>query len=245
MANVTFDVLLRAEDFVAIDKPPGFHVHQPEFPRRRVPKEVTCLPNLRRQLGTYLYPVHRIDVATEGVLVFALSKPAASGLCRQFQEGTVRKTYFAIVRGWTQDDGVIDEPLALDSTGEMVPALTRYKTHARVELPFAIGKKHPSARYSLVEAHPESGRFHQIRRHMARISHPVIGDTAHGDSYHNRFFRNELEAPGLWLKAREIEFDHPSTGEAVRVKSPWGARWTKMHKRLGWREVIDDRQSAL
>jgi tRNA pseudouridine65 synthase len=241
MASVTFDVLLRSEHFVAIDKPAGFHVHQPEFPRRRVAQEITCLPNLRRQINEYLYPVHRIDVATEGVLVFALNKPSASGLCRQFQEGTVKKTYFAIVRGWTLDEGVIDTPLALDSTGDFVPAVTRYRTHARAELPNAVGKKHASARYSLVEAMPESGRFHQIRRHMAGISHPVVGDTSHGDSYHNRFFRTELEAPGLWLKAREIEFQNPQSGEAVRVRSPWGERWKRIHERLGWQEVNDDR----
>jgi tRNA pseudouridine65 synthase len=207
-----FEILHRDEHLIAIHKPPGFHVHQPEDPRRRVSRDLICLNNLRDQIGAYLYPVHRIDVGTEGVLVFALNSPTAGQMCRKFQESSVKKTYFAIARGYTNDKGVIDIPLELDSTGDLAEALTRYRTLARVELPHAVGKRHPTARYSLIEAHPETGRFHQVRRHLARLSHPLIGDAVHGDSHHNRFFRTTLDCPGLWLKAKAIEFAHPSTG---------------------------------
>lgn len=240
MARATFEILMREKDFVAIEKPPGFHVHQPELKFRRVPKEITCLPNLRDQIGEYLYPVHRLDVATEGVLVFALSKASASTLARQFQEGTVRKTYYAIVRGWTDDEGVIDIPLELDSTGVPVDSLTRYKTLARTELPHAVGRRHATARYSFVEARPETGRFHQVRRHLARLSHPLVGDAVHGDSHHNRFFREKLEAPGLWLKAKAIEFAHPTSGQQIRIESQWTPRWKKTLAMLGWREPAGD-----
>lgn len=233
MADGPFKILHLEDDFVAIEKPVGFHVHQPEFPRRRVPDEVVCLPNLRDQLGLYLYPVHRLDVATEGVLLFALKKETAAFFCRQFETGEVHKTYFAIVRGWVNDEGIIDVPLALDSTGELFEARTRYRVHSRLELPYAVGKRHSTARYSLVEAHPETGRFHQVRRHFARISHPLIGDSAHGDSYHNRFFREELGLPGLWLKAKSIEFHHPTRGERIKIECPWGERWKSSYQRLG------------
>ncbi len=225
---VTFEVLRHETDFVAIDKPRGFHVHQPEYPRRRVAPEVVCLANLRRQLNTFLFPVHRLDVATEGVLVFALNKPTAADLCRQFQNGIVKKTYFAMVRGWPEDEGVIDCPLALDSTGDEVKACTRFVTHARIELPFAVGKRHATSRYALVEAFPETGRYHQVRRHMARISHPLLGDATHGDSHHNRFFREQLGLPGLWLKAKTIEFEHPVSRETVKIVSEWTPRWLEM-----------------
>ena len=234
MADVKFNILHLEENFVAIEKPPGFHVHQPERPRRRVSPDIVCLPNLRDQLSLYLYPVHRLDVGTDGVLVFALNKFSAGGLCKQFQLGHVKKTYFAIVRGYTEDEGVIDIPLELDSTGELAESLTRYKTHARVELPFAVGKRHASARYSLVEAFPETGRFHQVRRHLARLSHPLLGDCVHGDSHHNRFFRTELESPGLWLKAMTIDFSHPTTGERVKIQSAWTDRWHHVFDKLGF-----------
>ncbi len=235
MADVRFNILRQEADFVAIAKPPGFHVHQPEFPRRRVPKEVTCLPNLRDQIQQYVYPVHRIDVGTEGVLVFALNKETANGLCRQFQGGLVRKTYYAIVRGYTQDEGVIDIPLELDSTGEAAESLTTYRTLARTELPYAVGKRHASARYSFVEAKPETGRYHQVRRHFGRLSHPLVGDREHGDSHHNRFFRETLGLGGLWLKAKSIEFNHPANGERISIESPWTPRWKECLNKLGWK----------
>ncbi|MES2857526.1 MAG: pseudouridine synthase, partial [Bdellovibrionota bacterium] len=94
-----FEILRQEPGFCAIYKPAGFHVHQPEDPRRRVSKNLICMNNLRDQLDQYIYPVHRIDVGTDGVLLFALDKPSAADLCGQFENGVVRKTYFAIVRG--------------------------------------------------------------------------------------------------------------------------------------------------
>lgn len=240
MGDVRFEILRHEDDFVAIDKPPGFHVHQQEDPRRRVSKSVIVLPNFRDQIQSYLYPVHRIDVGTEGVLIFALNKPSAHSLCKQFEHGTIRKTYYAIVRGYTKDEGTIDIPLELDSTGVAVESLTTYRTLARVELPHAVGKRHASARYSLVEAKPETGRYHQVRRHMARLAHPLVGDRVHGDSHHNRFFREQLGLGGLWLKAKAIEFKHPMTGESVHIESPWTPRWLNCFQQMGW-AVPEDR----
>ena len=233
-SNVTFSILAQTPEFVAIDKPPGYHVHQPEDPRHRASRDLICLNNLRNQLDAYLYPVHRLDVGTEGVLVFAITKEAATGLASQFQNRLVKKTYVAIVRGWSTDEGFIDVPLDLDSTGDLAESLTRFRTLQRVELPFEIGKRHKSARYSLIEASPETGRFHQIRRHMARLNHPLVGDSVHGDSHHNKYFRHTLGEPGLWLKAKVVEFNNPVTGDPVRIESGWTPRWERIFNRLGF-----------
>lgn len=230
---VTFQILLREKDFVAIEKPPGFHVHKPEDKRARIPRELICLHNLRDQINEYVYPVHRLDVGTDGVLLFALNKEAARSLANQFQNHVIKKKYFALSRGWAHDEGVIDVPLDHASTGLPMTALTHYKTHQKVELPFAVGKRHSTSRYSLVEARPQTGRFHQIRRHLARLSHPIVGDTVHGDSHHNRFFRTQLEAPGLWLKAKELEFQHPTTGISIKIESAWSDRWLQLFNKLG------------
>lgn len=237
MAGDLFQILHHDDDLVAIHKPPGFHVHQPEFPRRRVSNDVICLTNLRDQIGKYLFPVHRIDVATEGVLVFALNKSAATVMSQGFREGGIEKTYFALVRGWTLDSDTIDIPLELDSTGDAVAARTRYRTHTRIELLEAVGKRHQSARYSLVEAWPETGRYHQVRRHFARLSHPLVGDREHGDSHHNRFFRERLDLPGLWLKAMAISFRHPVSGQKVSIQSDWNERWRGMFRKLNIQEL--------
>ena len=233
-SNVTFEILLQTPEFVTIDKPPGYHVHQPEDPRFRADRNLICLNNLRNQLDTYLYPVHRLDVGTEGVLIFALTKEAATGLAYQFSNREVKKTYNAIARGWCDDKGTVDVPLDLDSTGEAVQCFTSYRTLQRIEKPFAIGKRFTSARYSLVEAQPETGRYHQIRRHMARLSHPLVGDNEHGDSHHNKYFRHVLEEPGLWLKAKVVEFHNPITGEPVHIESAWTPRWHRIFNKLGF-----------
>jgi tRNA pseudouridine65 synthase len=187
---------------------------------------------LRNQLKKYVYPVHRLDVATSGVLVFALNKETASDFCRLFSQHEVEKKYFAVVRGHTPPEGQLDRPLRSDSSDELLPATTRVWTHAKLELPFAIGKRHTTARYSLVEAQPLSGRFHQIRRHLAHASHPIIGDSAHGDSHQNRFFKEHLNIHGLLLCARELSFKDPSSGEKILIRAPWSEKWQELFAKL-------------
>ncbi len=206
MSSHLFKVLYQDENLIAINKPAGYHVHPPEYRPEKVPRHKIILHQLRDQVGQRLHPLHRLDVATSGVLVFALNPEAASGLGGKFQRQEIDKTYWAVIRGYVPDEGVIDRELESDSSGLMVPASTRFRTLQRLEIPEAVGLKHSSARYSWVQVKPETGRFHQIRRHMNRISHPVIGDSDHGDSRHNRFFREKLGISGLCLRAMEMRF---------------------------------------
>lgn len=224
-------ILEQNDDFIVIHKPPGLHVHQPEMARRRVPREMTILWTLRRQIEKYLYPVHRLDVATEGVLVMAFEGKIAGELQREFQGGGVQKVYHTVVRGWMDDEGRIDMPLERDSNGSLADAVTNYKTLARVELPFAVGKRYATARYSVVEARPETGRWHQLRRHFERSNYPIIGDREHGDSHHNRFFRETLGLPGLWLRASDLKFSYRD--QKFQYSAPFTERWTEAGLHLG------------
>ena len=220
-------VIYRDDDMIVVDKPGGFHVHQPEDRRRRVEKEKTMLYVVREQVGQYLYPVHRLDVATSGILIFALKKEMASVLGKLMTSGEVEKEYLAIARGYLPDEATIEIPLPNDTTGEMWDARTRFKTLARTELPHAVGKKHSTARYSLAKVWLDTGRFHQIRRHFARLSHPLIGDRVHGDSHHNRFFRETLELPGLWLRAQKFSFRDPRNNELREFCAPESENWQR------------------
>jgi len=212
------EILFSDPYFVAVNKPQGMLVH-----RTRISEDnVFVLQTLRDQIGAQVFTIHRLDRATSGVLIYGTSSEAAESLAEHFREKTIEKKYLAIVRGWTDDAGTIDYPVRdQDRPGaELLPAVTHYRTLGRSEVPHAIGNKHTTARFSLVEAEPETGRRHQIRKHFAHILHPVIGDKRHGDNKHNAYFWKTLLLPRMLLHARRLAFRHPATGEQVCIEAP-------------------------
>lgn len=213
MTGAPLILLHRCARFVVVDKPAGMVVHRSEL----CPEGEPVLQRLRDQLGQRIYPVHRLDRATSGVLVFALDPDAARHLSEQFAAHTVDKRYLAVVRGWTEADGVVDSPLAEDPTATAHPAVTEYRRCATVELAIAVGR-YATARYALVEAHPRTGRMHQIRRHFAHLRHPIVGDVRYGDGRHNRMWREVLGRPGMMLRAVSIGFVDLD-GIAVRIEA--------------------------
>ncbi|KAG1657791.1 hypothetical protein FOA52_008181 [Chlamydomonas sp. UWO 241] len=216
-------IIYRDEHIVAIEKPSGYFVHPPEdgFP---FPQAENLMRILRRQLGgdTWIYPVHRLDRPTAGVLVYCLTKEAASGWGRASRERRIDKTYVAMVRGLATPYGIVDKEV------DGATAISLYETLATVELPVPVGK-YPVARYSLLKVKPLTGAFHQIRRHLNRCDRPIIGDTDHGDRAHNRLWSGPtFNATGLFLKCTEMAFDHPVHGPSQRMvlsSSVWEPRW--------------------
>jgi tRNA pseudouridine65 synthase len=219
-------ILYQDENLVAIDKPAGFHVHPPEDARHRISRGSNCLHLLRKQLEQFLYPVHRLDRATSGVLLFAFQSEVARELNVALAAGQCRKTYFAVVRGWTKEDDTIEHPL------EDRVTITSYERVATLELPESVGR-YPTARYSLVKVSPRTGRTHQIRRHFAHLSHPLIGDTVYGDGRHNQFFREKLDFRGLFLKAYSLEFTHPVTSRPMKINARWNDLWHRAFDVIG------------
>jgi tRNA pseudouridine65 synthase len=206
-------ILYQDSRCVIVDKPADLLVHRVDMSRDRH----YLLQIVRDQIGMKVYPAHRLDRPTAGLLLFATDQEAASVFGQLLAGGGVEKKYWALVRGHTDDEGVIDSPLA--EAGRELAALTLYRTLWRVELPIAVGP-YGSSRYSLVEVDLKTGRTHQIRRHFCRIGHPVVGDSAHGDGRHNRSFRENFACHRLFLAARSLRFTHPFTGEAVFVEAP-------------------------
>jgi tRNA pseudouridine65 synthase len=231
---MNFRILYQDDSFVAIDKPAGFHVHPPEDPRHLISQSWNCLYLLRKQLGSYLYPVHRLDRATSGVLLFGLKSETARRLCESFQNQKIKKTYYCVTRGWIKESGLIQHPLRSEHDPEIrLDAKTSYVGLAQLELPESVGK-YPTARYSLVQIQPYSGRRHQIRRHMDHLAHPLIGDTVYGSGEHNRFFRERLGIQGLLLKAYSVELEHPQTGAPIRIVSRWNGLWHRVFDLFGF-----------
>jgi tRNA pseudouridine65 synthase len=227
----TLRILFQDEHFVAVDKPYGIHVHPPEDDSHRIPKHQNGLALLRDQLGRYIYPVHRLDRSTSGVLLYALSSEAASKLAGLFARREPEKTYYALVRGHAPDAGEVNSPLAEEGKSE-VPAETAYRTLGRATLPWP-NERFETSRYSLLRVEPKTGRFHQIRRHLRRMNHPIVGDTVHGDGVHNRLWRAEVARSFLFLKCYSLAFDSPFDGRRVEIASYWNPEWLRVFERFG------------
>jgi len=207
-------VLYQDEYCIAVNKPHGLLVHRTSMSNDKD----FLLQRVRDQSGKKVYPVHRLDRPTSGVVLFAFSKEIVAEFFRVFRERDVKKTYLALVRGWTDDSGVIDSPLRTTS-GKEQDALTLYKTIARTEVDIPVGP-YEKARYSLVEIDLKTGRTHQIRRHFAHLRHPLIGDTTHGDGRHNQMFRDKFNSHRLMLAASKLELRHPFTGKELDIEAP-------------------------
>jgi len=222
-------ILYRDEHYIAVDKPAGLLVH-----RTRISEDSRfLLQQLRDQIGRRVYPVHRLDRPTSGVLIFGLDSDAARRLVQLFEQRQVQKRYLAVVRGYTAESDVIDYPLREEAHKAPQAAVTGYRRLATVELPIAVGR-YASARYSLLEVRPETGRMHQIRKHMKHIFHPIVGDTTHGDGRHNQLFRDRFGICRLLLMAAELNFVHPYSGVALSVGTRPDTELAGLFERLGF-----------
>lgn len=223
-----FPILHRADDWIAIHKPAGWLVHRTGLDAHE-PRVV--LQSLRDQLGRLVYPVHRLDKGTSGVLVFGFSSQAAQLLATAFENRQVDKRYLAFVRGWPPAVCLVDHALrqADEPEGAPVqPAQTELHRRATLQIDEALDR-YPSVRAALVEARPLTGRRHQIRRHLKHIAHPVIGDTTHGKGLHNRWWAGRTGVSRLWLHAWALGFDDPFGSGRLTIRSPldepWNADW--------------------
>lgn len=196
-------VLHLDDDVVVVDKPAGLLTHRSHLARDRD----VAMMRARDAIGRYVYPVHRLDRQTSGALLFALHEDATRSLRDAFDTGNVTKSYLAIARGETPREETIDSPVPSDENGERVLAVTRIQT------------LYSGDYFSLVHAFPQTGRYHQIRRHMAHIRHPLACDSNYGTGWFNRKIREEASLHRLALHAHSISFAHPK-GHMLRVCAP-------------------------
>ncbi|MEY4632520.1 MAG: tRNA pseudouridine synthase [Pseudomonadota bacterium] len=205
--RLVLEVLYQDDYLVAVDKPSGWDVHRGGVAGKGAQRPVV-LQALRDQLGKAVHTVHRLDGGTSGVLLFALDKDSQRLLNASFESRQVKKSYVALVRGFARDGSCAD---SLRVGNAIQDAFTTFKCLAQIELPWP-NEKYAQSRYSLVEAIPETGRYHQIRRHLNHLGWPVVGDTAHGDGSHNRLWREHVAVDRLMLHAASIAFQHPFGG---------------------------------
>lgn len=214
------NILYETDDLVAIHKPHGLLVH-----RSFIARDVSefAVQKLRDQIGQKVYPVHRLDRKTAGVLLFAKNREVATQMHTLFLEKQVNKEYLAVVRGYTEEAGTIDYPLVQD--GKTKEAITHFERLQTFELPVPFGN-FSTARYSLLRLVPETGRFHQIRKHLAHIFHPIIGDRPHGCNKQNRFWKERFNFTQMLLLAHRLSWQ-TSNGSMVSIVSPESEPFTR------------------
>ena len=220
------------EALIAIDKPAGLLVHRTGLDAGETRFAVQLL---RDQIGRPVWPAHRLDKGTSGVLLFALSAQVAGAVSSLFESNEgIAKTYRAVVRGWPPAEGVIDHPLtrladdarATARALTVQPARTRFRTLGRWAVPLPYGD-FAQTRCALLELQPETGRRHQLCRHCKHIGHPIIGDATHGKGPLNRALAGWLGLQRLWLHASTLALPHPVTGAPLLIKAALGAEWAR------------------
>ncbi len=241
------EIIYEDEFLVAINKEAGLLVHRSWLDKgeTRFAMQLT-----RDAVGCHVFPVHRLDKPTSGVLLFAKSSAVARSLTEAFTEHKVTKQYLAVVRGYMSEQGTVDYALSfqpdaiadkfanLDKPAQ--EAVTHWQSLAQIELPFAVSKKHDTSRYSLMRLTPETGRKHQLRRHMRHLFHHIVGDTSHGDGRHNRFFRNHYDCTRMLLHAQSLALSHPVTGEPLLLKAELDDQWLRILEEFAWVESAKD-----
>lgn len=231
MTEQALEILYQDDLLVAVNKPAGMLVHRSWLDRYETR---FVMQTLRDQIGQLVYPIHRLDRPTSGVLLFALDSETANYLCLQFEQKIVEKHYLAVVRGYVNGSGQIDYPLKpkLDKIAdkfsetekEAQTAITDYQSLATVELDYPAGR-YATARYSLLKLTPQTGRKHQLRRHLKHIFHPILGDTQYGDLVQNRSLKQHTGIGRLLLHAQSLKFQHPKTGDFCQITAGLDQQW--------------------
>jgi len=234
------EILYRDDWLVAVNKPSGLLVHRSMIDRHETE---FAMQTVRDQIGRHVYPVHRLDKPTSGVLLFALDSETARVMTERFTARETTKEYLAVVRGYTKEHERIDYPLKemLDKMTdakarqdkEPQEAVSEYRRLGTAELPYPVSR-YPVARYSLLWCQPETGRKHQLRRHLKHVMHPIVGDTKHGRGEHNQLFREKFDCHRLLLHAMRFRFVHPVSGETVVIEAGLDEDFTRIVAALGW-----------
>lgn len=229
VGNSSFISPIYEDDFLmAVNKPNNLLVHHSYYARNIREKS---LMELLRASGS-AHPIHRLDRKTSGLILIAKDADTAKFIQQQFEKRKTKKEYLALVRGHVKLSGEVDSPIRTDQDSTYKNALTTYSTLAQTTFDRPV-QPYPTSRYSLLKLSPKTGRMHQLRKHMNKISHPIIGDPKYGNRHHNHAFQKWFAHSYLYLHAHSLTFEHPKKG-LLTLKAPLPVFWLKDLKILGF-----------
>ncbi len=216
-------LLFEDEYIIAVSKPNNILVHHSKI-ANNMSEELSLVELVHNQFNSKLYPIHRLDRKTSGIIIFAKKKEYVSLFQDLFVANKIQKTYLGLVRGFIHEKGIIDTPVKGRDANTYKEALTYFKRINTIELNIPV-QPYDTSRYSLVELKPQTGRLHQLRIHMNKISHPLIGDTKYGDRFHNRMFEEKFNCTNMFLHAYSMSFIHPIKNTAIFIKDEPPCFW--------------------
>lgn len=229
------DILFEDEWLIVVNKPNNVLMHNSYYARNI--KEPTLIQLLQEQTENTYYPIHRLDRKTSGVVALAKQKEDVASFQELFTSKDIHKEYIGLVRGFVTEEKTIDSPVKNPDTKVYKDALTKCLPINQIELEIPV-HPYPKSRYSLVRLLPSTGRMHQLRIHMNKVSHPLVGDYKYGDRFHNRMFETEFDCHNLFLHALKLNFKHPKTLAVLEFTAKLPNDWHKIFNKFGWKNPI-------
>lgn len=234
---MSLEIIFEDDYFICVNKPNNVLVHH-AYHSRNVADEDSLLQIIKNEKGMKVFPIHRLDRKTSGIILLAKQKEFVSKFQELFTNNQIQKTYYGVVRGFTPDEKIIDSPVKGRDAKVHKEALTYLKTLHKITLDIPV-KPYDSSRYSLVELLPKTGRMHQLRVHCNKISHPLMGDIKYGDKNHNTMFIENFKWENLFLHAGKLEFTHPFSSEKMLLKAEYPKNWNALFDKFTWKNPLE------
>lgn len=233
---MNLDIIYEDEWLLCVNKPNNMVVHHSYF-SRNVANELSLLQLVEDQKKTKVYPIHRLDRKTSGIILLAKQKEFVVMFQQLFENDSVQKTYFGVVRGFSPKEKIIDLPVKGKDKKEHKNAITHLKTLNKITLDIPV-KPYDTSRYSLVKLTPKTGRTHQLRIHTYKNNHPLLGDSKYGDINHNAMFVKEFDFNNLFLHAGQLEFSHPKNNKLLVLKANFPEDWYRLLLQFNWKNPL-------
>ena len=229
---MNLDIIFEDQFIICVNKPNNMVVHH-AYHSRNVADETALLQLIQAEKGIKVYPIHRLDRKTSGIILLAKETIHVSKFQELFTNNEIEKTYYGVVRGFSPESKTIDSPVKGRDASIHKDALTYLKTLEQIVLEIPV-KPYDSSRYSLVELKPKTGRMHQLRVHTSKISHPLIGDIKYGDKNQDLMFEENFGWKNMFLHAGHLKFKHPFSEEVLILKANFPKDWISLFEEFTW-----------
>ena len=233
---MSLEIIYQDNYCLLVTKPNNVLVHHAHHSRNKIEEE-SLIQLIENQFGKRYYPIHRLDRKTSGIILLASKREYVASFQALFTNNEIQKIYYGVVRGFSQDNKVINSPVKGRDALVYREAETQLNCLDKIELNIPV-KPYDSSRYSLVELKPKTGRMHQLRIHMNKVSTPLINDAKYGDKNHDLMYAKQFGWKNLFLHAGSLEFIHPFTNKKLILKSSFSEDWVQLFQEFSWKNPL-------